>query len=500
MGWQGEPTQGGYRGRDRRAVGRGAVIDGRALLRWTVIGAGGVAVAVTSGVLLAPGQTIDLWPLTLAFWCTITLGSGIALLISWRIGGWARPGQMGTALIALAAVVSLIPRLAELTTPLGGTSDVRPVATTVVLAAATAQLVLSLHRDDVDTTVRPLRQLSSLTGFMVVCLLACSSLLLAAGGRLDDAVHYAPGLVCVVGAVSCLVLGRRAPRPVTFGLGAALSMMAIGSFAHQLSSTDAWQVLSAVSMCSSAWVFAGLARMRLRAALRVADARSLQTLATLGKYSSEVSRERERRHDALNALAAIRSASDVLTTRGQDLDPATRAELALAAREEIARVERMLSPSGTRPATDVVLTEVLRPVLLARKHTGLAVDCQLDDVRVRAVPDIVARIVDNLLRNVQRHAADATVRLSTVVNGGVVEVHVVDTGPGVPAQRQAEVFEPGVTTSAVGQGLGLPSARRLAQDQGGDLQLLPSEQGCHLLLTLPAAVDAQVRPLRARAS
>jgi signal transduction histidine kinase len=499
MGWQGEPACGGYRGRDRRAVARGVAVHGRPLLRWTVVGAATAMVLVTSVVLLAPGPHIDLWPLTLAFWCTVTLGSGIALLISWRIGGWARPGQMGTALVALAGVVSIIPRLAELTAVAG--SHVRPVATTVVLVAAITQLVLSLHRDDVDTTVRPVRQLTSLIGLMVVCLLAGSTVLLMLPARLDDAVVFAPGAVCLVGATLCVTIGRRAPRPVTATIAGALALMGLGSFSHQLSSADPWQVLAAVSMCTSCWGFAGLARVRLRAALRMADARSLQTLATLGQYSSEVSAERERRHDALNALAAIRSASDVLTSQGQDLDAATRAELSLAARDELARVERMLSPDRGLVATDVALMEVLRPVLLARKHTGLDVDCQLDGVRVHAVPDIVARIVDNLLRNVERHACGATVRLTAEHAGDVVEIHVVDTGPGIPVQRSAEVFVPGVTTSEHGQGLGLPSARRLAQNEGGDLRLVSGDGGCHLVLTLAAAgARAPVTPLRAQAS
>jgi signal transduction histidine kinase len=470
-------------------------------VHWTILGAAVAMVAVSLVVLLTPGDTIDLWPLTLAFWCTVVLGSGIALLFSWRIGGWARPGQMGTALIALAVVVSLIPRLAELTAEPGRTTDVRPVATTVVLIAAITQLVLSLHRDDVDTTVRPVRQLSSLIGLMVVCLLAGSSLLLMFGGRLDDLVVFAPGTVCFAGAVTCAVIGRRAPRPVCVAVAGALALMGVGSFSHQLSSADPWQVLSAVSMTTSAWVFAGLARVRLRSALLVADARSLQTLATLGRYSSEVSRERERRHDALNALAAIRSASDVLTTQGLDLDPATRTELSLAARDELARVERMLSPVNALTAADVSLTQVLRPVLLARKHTGLNVDCQLDDVTVHAVPDIVARIVDNLLRNVERHATGATVRLSSQQTADLVEIHVVDSGPGIPAQRMADVFAPGVTTSPGGQGLGLPSALRLAQDQGGDLRLAPSDGGCHFVLSLPrSGTRAPVTGLRAQAS
>ena len=97
-----EPALTGYQGGDRRAVARGVALSGRLLVRWTAAGAAGIFVLATTVVMLTPGSTIDLWPITLAFWCTLVLGSGVALIVAWRIGGWARPGQLGTALVALA--------------------------------------------------------------------------------------------------------------------------------------------------------------------------------------------------------------------------------------------------------------------------------------------------------------------------------------------------------------------------------------------------------------
>jgi signal transduction histidine kinase len=75
-----------------------------------------------------------------------------------------------------------------------------------------------------------------------------------------------------------------------------------------------------------------------------------------------------------------------------------------------------------------------------------------------------------------------------------VRLSVSDTGPGIPAQRRAEVFDAGVTTHARGQGLGLPSALRLARDQGGDLRLVSADGGCCFVLTLPRAITAAARP------
>jgi signal transduction histidine kinase len=46
-------------------------------------------------------------------------------------------------------------------------------------------------------------------------------------------------------------------------------------------------------------------------------------------------------------------------------------------------------------------------------------------------------------------------------------VHVIDTGPGIPADRLEEIFRPYVSLRSGGTGLGLPTARRIIQEHGG---------------------------------
>jgi signal transduction histidine kinase len=461
-------------------------------MTWTAAGAATILALTTTVVWLTPGSTIDLWPVALAFWCTLVLGSGVALIVAWRIGGWVRPGQLGTALVALALLVSLLPRFSDLLASIPRLHDMRPLGTTVVILMAVGYIVRSLREPDIDTTVRPVHELLALVSLMVLGVLAGATVLLLVGDGLLEALEWCPALACVVGAAATVAAGRRSPRAVTRGLAALLLLMAVGSLLRHASTSDVVQALAATAMCSSAWLSVGIARDRLRIALAMHDARSLQTLATLGRFSREMSRERERRHDALNALAAIRSAAEVLTTRGQDLDPATRAELSLAARAEIARVERMLAPAAVVTSGDASLAEVLRPVLLARMQRGLVIDAELGEVRVRANPDVVARIVGNLLQNVERHAAGSSVRIVAEAAGETVRLSVSDAGPGIPAQRRGQIFDEGETSCRQGQGLGLPSALRLARDQGGDLQLVSSDIGSCFVLTLPSAVPPMV--------
>lgn len=62
-------------------------------------------------------------------------------------------------------------------------------------------------------------------------------------------------------------------------------------------------------------------------------------------------------------------------------------------------------------------------------------------------------------------------RRSRVGRGDEVVLHVIDTGPGIPAERHKTIFEPYFTTKGGGTGLGLPIARRIVESHGGRLEL-----------------------------
>jgi signal transduction histidine kinase len=52
-----------------------------------------------------------------------------------------------------------------------------------------------------------------------------------------------------------------------------------------------------------------------------------------------------------------------------------------------------------------------------------------------------------------------------------VRIHVIDTGPGIPIERQEEIFRPYFSGKSGGSGLGLPTARRIVEEHGGRLSL-----------------------------
>lgn len=100
--------------------------------------------------------------------------------------------------------------------------------------------------------------------------------------------------------------------------------------------------------------------------------------------------------------------------------------------------------------------------------------------------DRVLQVVSNLLSNAFRWTPDGgRIELRLAVGDGRMHVDVIDTGPGIPPQRQARVFEPFISQDADGTGLGLPIASELAQALGGHIELRSDEAGSRFRLVLP---------------
>jgi signal transduction histidine kinase len=86
------------------------------------------------------------------------------------------------------------------------------------------------------------------------------------------------------------------------------------------------------------------------------------------------------------------------------------------------------------------------------------------------------------------------VRVRTVASDGVVEVLVSDTGPGIPHDQLATIFEPFVTTKEGGLGVGLSIARSIVEAHGGRIQAENNEDGgATFRFNLPAANRSSVR-------
>jgi signal transduction histidine kinase len=114
-----------------------------------------------------------------------------------------------------------------------------------------------------------------------------------------------------------------------------------------------------------------------------------------------------------------------------------------------------------------------------------------DDAEVLADPGRAAQAIDNLLTNAVRHA-NSSIQLIAHRKGQFVEVHVIDDGPGFPAEFLPHAWERFARAEAArtadGAGLGLAIVRAIAEAHGGQAHATNVlTGGADVWVTLPGA-------------
>lgn len=164
-------------------------------------------------------------------------------------------------------------------------------------------------------------------------------------------------------------------------------------------------------------------------------------------------------------------------------------DLLVAARLEAGTMPTAVSEFDLRESVrECVDRSLPRAELLGAKIT---IDLPEAPVSVRADPDHVARILDNLVNNALTYTS-GTPWVRIVVAGGPLNVITVnDRGVGIPEDLRERIFERFYRVDhadlprQAGTGLGLAISRDLAERHGGRLELLRSRSGARFRLSLP---------------
>lgn len=112
---------------------------------------------------------------------------------------------------------------------------------------------------------------------------------------------------------------------------------------------------------------------------------------------------------------------------------------------------------------------------------------------------LLRRALGNLIDNAVKHSGGREIEVSAAPGPDhALEIRIRDDGQGISAANAARLFQEDFGyrraggASSPGFGLGLPSARRIANLLGGPLDLAsPPEGGCLFRLVVPAAVEWQ---------
>jgi two-component system, OmpR family, sensor histidine kinase KdpD len=212
-------------------------------------------------------------------------------------------------------------------------------------------------------------------------------------------------------------------------------------------------------------------------------------------------------HDLRRPLAAAVASVGGLRATGAHLSAEDRAELLATADEslrtlsdlvtdllDVSRVEAGVLAVSLAPVdTAHVVLAAIEELGYGPEDVELALDA--DVPLVRADPVLLQRVVVNVLANARRHSpSDQRVRMATSSLGDLVQLRIVDHGPGVSAERQDEIFAPfqrlGDTDNSTGLGLGLALSRGFTEGMGGTLT--PEDTpggGLTMVVELPVAAS-----------
>jgi len=215
-------------------------------------------------------------------------------------------------------------------------------------------------------------------------------------------------------------------------------------------------------------------------------------------------------HELKNPLASLRSAIDGLETVKDDK---LRSRLTQVAREDVVRLDRLISDISEAARTDAELARArFEPVDLGplveqlvkswenRREKG---DARIAYARPRKASAVVmgdparlARAIDNLIDNaVSFSPPGGLVEIAVSHVGPNVRIRIDDEGPGVPPESREAIFNRFHSIRPEGEdfgrhsGLGLAIAKAIVEGHGGEITVYDRDDapsGARFIISLPA--------------
>ena len=216
-------------------------------------------------------------------------------------------------------------------------------------------------------------------------------------------------------------------------------------------------------------------------------------------------------HELKNPLASLRSAVDGLDRVD---DPELREKLRKIVREDVARLDRLISDISEAARTDAELArarfervdlgaviEQLVHSWETRRETG---DARLafarprkDTAAVMGKPDRLARAINAIIDNaVSFSPPGGLVEIAVARVGDEVRIRIDDEGPGVPQEARQAIFNRFHSVRPEGEnfgrhsGLGLAIAQAIVNGHDGEIDVQDRDDapsGARFIIRLPAA-------------
>ncbi|WP_198321114.1 hybrid sensor histidine kinase/response regulator [Azohydromonas aeria] len=250
-----------------------------------------------------------------------------------------------------------------------------------------------------------------------------------------------------------------------------------------------------------------LARAGMERARRELDAERARVQAAQARHEAQAQLLSRASHEMRTPLNAVLGFSQLLRTTPAGEDPTAQRYVGFiedAGRQLLALVEDLLDLQQAQAqqlalrlepvALDAAVRSALAP--LAARAQARRIHLHADvapQLRVRADASRLHKVLSNLADNAIKFGCEGgAVWVQAQPRGGRVRITVADNGPGIEPGHLAQLFEPFARggrehTGIEGVGLGLATARSLAQAMGGTLTLQSvPQQGTVAALELDA--------------
>lgn len=231
-------------------------------------------------------------------------------------------------------------------------------------------------------------------------------------------------------------------------------------------------------------------RLELRVRTHQQQMDHLSRLSILGELAGTLA------HELNQPLAAIGNYARSLIRRQArgNLSPEAVHQAAEEIAQESERAAGILAGIRSFARKRAHVRESCQPVALVREAVALFAGIlpqvpvlQLDDrlpVDAGAVsvdPRQIQQVLLNLLKNACDAQRDAGIEAPIIIALSAVDgrcrIEVIDRGPGLGPEQQAQLFEAFFTTKPEGLGLGLSICKTIVEAHGGTLEAVPNQPG-----------------------
>ena len=196
-----------------------------------------------------------------------------------------------------------------------------------------------------------------------------------------------------------------------------------------------------------------------------------EKMSIIGELSARLS------HDLRNPLSIIQaSLNNIELKYGQMQDTETSFSRIYRAIERIVhQTEDVLEFIQSRHLEKemVSLNEIISEVISSLQiPKGITIKRPKQDMSIYCDYVKICILLKNLIHNsIQACNDEGIIEIKTNTNLDTISIFIFDSGPGIPTENMAKIFEPLFTTKQRGTGLGLASCKTIIESHGGSISV-----------------------------